>query len=348
MSSGVVSIVVPVFNVDPYLPNCLESLTSQTYRDLEIVLVNDGSTDMSGEICDRYARYDARVRVVHQANAGPAAARNAGAATASGECILFIDSDDWAGPDLVSHLWDVMVRWDAEVVVGNYVENAHEPDLPRPAPVQAATVLTSDEAMRALLGPRHTLWTVATGKLFRRSLLTGLEFPEGRLHEDEFFTYLGLARAESVAYTSAAHYFYRQRSGSIMDSQLDLRRGTDAIDAYRQRANYIRQHGPADLVGEAHAQLFRRYLRLYRALEDPLDAAARRDLRHGMRQLVRDFDGMAIGRGFRTFSIAYAWAPWVVEPVYGLHLRRRPSTRGDRDRSTYDPARLTSSTDRQR
>lgn len=316
------SIVVPVFNVALFLPHCLESLAEQSYRDVEIIVVDDGSTDASGQICDRYARQDPRVRVVHQPNAGLAAARNVGMATASGEYVLFVDSDDWAGADLVAHLRDVMDHTNADVVVGDFVSTANEKERPRPAPSGNAMLLTPDDAIRTLMGPQHVLWTVAWGKLFRRSLLTGLEFPQGRLHEDEFFTYRALARAERVAHTTAASYFYRQRAGSIMASPLDLRRGRDAIDAYRERADFLRQRGPADLVSEASAQVFRRQLQLYRVLDEDQHTTARRELRREMRGLARELSGMPIGRGFRLFSIAYAWVPWLVEPMYGLYTKR--------------------------
>lgn len=328
MSSDVVTIVVPVFNVAPFLPHCLESLAAQSYPNLEIILVDDGSTDGSGALCDRFARTDPRVRVVHQPNAGLASARNAGMAIATGEFVLFIDSDDWVGSELVAHLRDVMRVTNADIVVGDFVstENVDEPT--RPVQSTDATVLSPDKAIRALLGPQHVLWTVAWGKLFRRSVLTGLAFPHGRLHEDEFFTYRALAQAERVALTQAAHYFYRQRPGSIMASPLAVRRGMDAIDAYRERADYIRANGPTDLVGEAQAQLFRRNLQLYRALDEGDHTTVRRELRQQMRDLARGLRGTPVGRGFRAFSVAYAWAPWAVEPAYALytqHTQRRAS-----------------------
>lgn len=320
--SEVVSVVVPVFNAAPHLALCIESILCQSYPSVEIVLVDDGSTDDSGKICEYYARQEPQLKVVHQRNAGPATARNVGVGVAKGDYILFVDSDDWVDPSLVSHLREVMAATNADIVVGEFIRTANEQSQPRSAPVEEATVLTSEDAIRALLGPQHVMWTVAVSKLFRRSALAGLDFPAGRLHEDEFFTFRALAQAGLIAHTSAAQYFYRQRPGSIMASQLDLRRGTDAIDAYRERADFLRQHGPADLVGEASAQVFRRQLQLYRVLDEDQHATARRELRREMRGLARELSGMPIGRGFRLFSIAYAWVPWLVEPMYALYTRR--------------------------
>lgn len=209
----IISVIVPVYNVEAYLDECVQSLLDQTYPHLEIILVDDGSTDRSGIRCDEFATKDSRIRVIHQKNAGAAAAKNAGLRIATGSYLTFLDSDDLVEPDAYEHMMAHMQLHDADVVqcgLCNFFADGSKENI-CPA---ADAVYTVQEYML-----RYTTdWTAGlmTDKLFRRSLFDGVFFLEGNKIDDEFFTYRGVMNANLIAQSPKIIYHYRQRQTSVM------------------------------------------------------------------------------------------------------------------------------------
>lgn len=217
-----VSLVVPVFNVELYLAECLNSLLLQTLKEIEIIIVDDGSTDHSGEIANQYAQKDRRIRVIHQENRGLAAARNRGIELAKGKYIAFVDSDDWVKVDAYQGLYERADFLDSDIVLGSiiYYEDGEEEKLLGEYGLifGLEQILRGKECLVKLIQSGHYLPMVYMN-LFRREFIRkyGLFFKYS-YHEDEYFTPYALYYADRVTFFKEAFYYYRQREGSIMRS----------------------------------------------------------------------------------------------------------------------------------
>lgn len=205
-----ISVIVPVYNTAPYLPECIRSILAQTHKNLEILLIDDGSTDGSGEICEAFARRDSRIRVFRQENRGPSAARNLGLDAARGQYISFVDSDDMMAPGMLGNLLKSLKESDADMALCNLLRDGG------PTPMKAA-LLGPEEFLETLLGPECWYYVTMPNRLCRREIWAGLRFPEGYLHEDEAVAYPLAARCRRIVLLEEALYFYRSRPGSIME-----------------------------------------------------------------------------------------------------------------------------------
>ena len=215
---SLISVIIPVYNVKPYLRMCAESVFTQTFRNLEILFVDDGSTDGSGELCDELAREDGRVRVIHQENGGLSAARNTGIDACKGDYIYFLDSDDAVSPVALAHLWTACVRFKADAAIGDFIRFT-ESGVPSERRNHSSSVIDTEETLRRMLmneGIGHTAW----GKLFRRELWAVHRFPVGLLYEDLAVLYDVMLGADKTAVVTDALYFYRMQEGSIMHSKI--------------------------------------------------------------------------------------------------------------------------------
>lgn len=246
------SIVVPVYNVEPYLNTCIRSIVEQTYTNLEILLVDDGSTDQSGAICDEWARKDSRIRVIHQENGGAGQARNQALDQVQGELIGLVDSDDFLHPNLYAHLYSLM---SPQVDIAECAICLTEgEDAPLEDGSQAQVQVYSRlEAMKLHIQDRLFCQT-PPNKLYRRSVVGDIRFPVGNLIDDEFWTYRVLGNARSLAASSSRMYAYRQQAESAMHKPFSLRR-LQGLDAKVQRLAYIRRELPT-LEYEARYDLF--------------------------------------------------------------------------------------------
>lgn len=229
-----VSVIIPVYKVEPYLRECLDSVLGQTHRALEIIVVDDGSPDGCGAICDEYAEKDARVRVIHQKNGGLSAARNTGIRAATGEYLAFVDSDDWIEPDMYACLTEGIRSSGADIAVCGHYECQGDARIGR-GPERRA-VCGTEEALRLLLAGAE-VDNSAWNKLYRRALFDGIAFPEGRVYEDLAVMGRLFARAKRVSLLPERQYCYRIRPGSILGdtslrSQMDRARAAkDCSDA---------------------------------------------------------------------------------------------------------------------
>lgn len=220
-----ISVIVPVYKAEAYLPGCIESILSQTFSDFELFLVNDGSPDSCGTICEEYAAKDSRIRVIHQANQGQAAARNHALAKATGAWVCFVDSDDLIHPQQLELLLDAAIRADAGISMCAMLE---APELPADfaAPCNAAfETLAMDEAAMVTLydADDYPAW-VACGKLIRRELIDQHLFCPGRVYEDNEAVCHWVCRAQRLARTSHKLYFYRTNPTSTTQSSFSPKR----------------------------------------------------------------------------------------------------------------------------
>lgn len=213
-----ISVLVPLYNVEPYLPECLDSVVGQTYRNLEIILVDDGSTDQSGAICDAYAAKDDRIRVIHQKNAGVAAARTAGLRAVTGNYIAWVDSDDVCAPDMLEYLYEGLTEHQADMSQCGFSRD-YETYLETKAArsgTKADVLSTKGEIFCALFNNdiSHNL----TFKLYSARLLVDETFPDIKFGEDSWVQYKTTDKMDRAVLLPDIKYYYRQRSGSLMHS----------------------------------------------------------------------------------------------------------------------------------
>lgn len=242
-----VSIVVPIYNVEAYLRRCVDSIIGQTYKNLEIILVDDESPDDCPRICDEYAQRDRRVKVIHKKNGGLSDARNAGIAKATGEYVSFIDSDDYVHQSFIERLLAACIKSDADIAACGF-ESVKDDTAERfeatPDAVGAIKLFTSIEALRDILAPNTKLHVMTWNKLYKRNLFDKKSnlFPKGKIHEDNFTTYKYILDAQKVVYVPERLYFYMQREDSIMGRSFDTRR-LDILEAVQQLEADIEARG---------------------------------------------------------------------------------------------------------
>ena len=198
-SKPLVSIIIPVYNVEKYLDKCLDSVVNQTYTNLEIILVDDGSPDRCPAICDEWKSRDSRIKVIHQPNGGLSRARNAGLKIATGEFIGFVDSDDWIEPDMYETLLSTMLETGADIVVCNfYCEEVNSDAFIQKPKSPVIERYTAEEALKLLISEKTFIHPVVWNKLFRKHLLTNLLFPEDKIYEDNLWTPQAIGGANSI------------------------------------------------------------------------------------------------------------------------------------------------------
>lgn len=314
-----ISIIVPVYNVEPYLARCVESLLRQTHEHLEIILVDDGSTDGCPRICDHYAEKDLRIQVIHKGNGGLSDARNAGLKIAQGNFIGFVDSDDWIADDMYSTLLNCLQKHGADVAECGYViaEGGHNPDEVKGD--GGELVFSAEDALKELLLER-SLKTVVWNKLYRKSVLEGEFFPFGKYSEDVFWTYRVLGRSRAVVCTEKSMYFYFQRAGSIMDDSFNVRR-LDALEGQQERLSYIKNRFPM-LSSLAEFRFFLFSLYNYACLIDCSDCDPagqhRRQIRDWvLKNSIRLLKNPNIGK-YRILVMAFC-----IHPGMACRIRKR-------------------------
>lgn len=210
-----ISVIVPVYEVEPYLPTCLDSLIAQTKKEIEILVVDDGSPDNCGRICDEYAAKDSRIRVIHQENRGLSAARNIALDIAAGDYVMFADSDDWVLPTFCETAYRLITEHDADIVIFAYERWRDSRSVPIHLPDEAEGLKTQREACALLY---TEIGDYSWNKICRRSLFDSIRFPEGRLYEDVGTTYRLVFLAKRIWYAPEVLYYYRDRPGSIVNS----------------------------------------------------------------------------------------------------------------------------------
>ena len=247
-----VSVVIPVFNTAPFLAEAFDSVIHQTYKNLEIIAVNDGSTDGSGEICEEYALKDPRFRLIHQQNKGVSSARNAGLSVASGDYLVFFDSDDALYPDCIKDMLSAAERERADLVLcryilfhtdGKMIPTGNEKKYPAIAP----GIYGRSGALQAFAS--GTINPMATHRLYRREIWERLRFPEGHVHEDITIAFSVLDQCETVVVLDQPLYMYRMRGGAITHT-ITKNSASDWLLSSSILESFIIDHTPEIFTGE--------------------------------------------------------------------------------------------------
>ena len=240
-----ISVIIPIYNVEQYLKRCVESLRHQTYSNLEIILVDDGSPDSCGKICDDYQKADNRIKVIHKKNGGLSDARNVGIGMAQGEYITCIDSDDFVSPFFIENLWVAIKKSKCEIATSWFIDYYEGDKIPetKKMNIKDITVLSKEEFYKKLLyqdGVEVSAW----GKLYKASLFQGVKYPVGKLYEDIPTTYLLIEKTTKIAVIPNIDYFYFQRATSIAQAAFSARK-MDAINHMDGFKNYIIKKYPS-------------------------------------------------------------------------------------------------------
>lgn len=215
MENPLITVVVPIYNVELYLKRCINSILKQSYSNLEIIMVDDGSEDNSGLICDEYEKKDERIQVIHKGNGGLSDARNAGINIAKGAFITFIDSDDFVSLDYIDSLYELILKYNTDISGCYHKKFANDREIPKRIERKEAIILSGVEAVIDLCYQKH-ITNSAWGKLYRMSLFEKNRYPVGKLYEDLGTTYKLFLLCDKVAFSMEEKYYYFQRNNSIM------------------------------------------------------------------------------------------------------------------------------------
>ncbi|MBO5472277.1 MAG: glycosyltransferase family 2 protein [Lachnospiraceae bacterium] len=280
-----ISVIITAYNIEAYIERGVRSVCAQTYQNLEIIVVDDGSTDATGELCDRLAAEDGRIQVIHKENGGPADARNVGIARSKGSLIGFVDGDDWIDPDMYEKMFGALTEYEADMAVCRYrqVYKTHTED----CSVDRAVLFEGLEALQYYVEEReeYAIQNAAWNKLYRREILADVSFPVGKWYEDIMFATVALSHARRCIYLDTACYNYIiDREGSIMNTQINPRTFTDQIPAYVEKTKFLRELGRQDLADVHDYFFYKRLLLFYDQLREQTMIQAASDEERRLRE----------------------------------------------------------------
>ncbi len=324
--ADLISVIVPVYNVEKYLDRCMKSILQQTYHRLEIILVDDGSTDASAAMCDAYARRDSRIRVVHKQNGGLSDARNAGLELAAGDYIGYVDSDDWIEPDMYACMHRACVEHGAQLAVCRYFSEYRDRTVSGGG--GGITPLSREELLKIYIsGPdEYVIYNSVWSKLFRRDLVEGMVFPKGRNSEDIMYTTRAFCRAERAVYIDQCFYHYvLDREGSIMNVARGERMFGDEIPFWREHIACIREMVSPQMADLAAYYFVRRLLSYYidarNAGNREIAAGLVRELEKDRTEMDRVYESGIVSRGDRARRKLFCLSPALYAAVVWLYDR---------------------------
>lgn len=237
-----VSIIVPVYNVEKFLKECINSIIKQSYNNLEILIIDDGSTDSSGKICDEYLKKDFRIKVIHQENQGLSGARNTGLKYSTGDYITFIDSDDFIDKNMIKEMLNNLIETNSDIVVCGTIFCNEEGEYLYEKVSKDKIIYKNEYQIKELVNGIN-IPVMSWGKLFKKEILNNFEFPLKKYHEDVFTTYKLLDKANKTNVLDKSYYYYRQVQGSIMNSSFNIKH-LDGIEAVLERNKFLENKYP--------------------------------------------------------------------------------------------------------
>ncbi len=264
MESKLISVIVAAYNIEEYIARCLESLIAQNYQNLEVIVVDDGSKDQTGQLCDEFAGKDDRIHVIHQQNMGLSGARNTGLKAATGSYIGFVDGDDWVEPDMYRALYDACEHNHAEMAGCAYHQISSKQVSETFSYKQY--ILSKEEVLDTYIcdNKSYHIYNSVWSKFFRSDIVTSLEFPLGRKSEDIMYTTRAMAQVTKFVFLDTPYYNYvEDREDSIMNVGLAERRFKDEIPFWKEQTGYLYGLGMRELAQKASYQFYRRMLFYY-------------------------------------------------------------------------------------
>lgn len=314
----IISIIIPVYKVEQYLEKCVESVLAQTFHDYELILVDDGSPDQCGEICDRYALSDSRIKVIHKTNGGLSDARNAALDIITGAYITFIDSDDYVAPNHIESLYESLTRNNADMAIANISSvingKVHEDFY---QPFTSETVIEGKSVFDTLFQP------CAQAKLYKKSLYQNIHFPVGRLYEDMFIYHDILAQVNRIAMTGMNTYYYLIRKNSILHQDYKYE-FTDIIDALTARIHKLEELGLREMADKNRVFIYSRVAVAFAYL-DPTVPKNKKRLREIKKIYNKEYPKLvkktySIKQQYRYFLLFVS--PKIHTRVFGRKMRK--------------------------
>lgn len=297
-----ISIIVPIYNVEKYLRTCIESLTEQTYKNIEIILVDDGSPDACPTICDDLAKTDDRINVFHKKNGGLSDARNFGIDHATGKYICFVDSDDMFSKDAIEKLYSAIKKADAQIAACNfsYMSEGGKPLKAERKFVPDVTVSQDEFWNMFYTNGLSDTCVIPCNKLFKKELFDLIRFKVGKIHEDQFIIHHLISQCDRITFISDKLYFYRHREESITGKRASINH-LDEVEAYLERAEYMNArknyHVAKMTVTSGMAIISKIYV--------SLDKQTRKANRALVKEKKHHLDALATGLFFKKFSLRY-------------------------------------------
>ncbi len=282
-----VSIIVSVYNIEDFIEGCINSLINQTYSNIEIILVDDGSTDGSSDVCDKIERNDNRIKVIHKENGGLSSARNAGLDIATGDFVMFIDGDDYLVENAVEILMNIQKQYNSDIVQFEYEETEHKyyrkMDVEKPNPICVDDMRMMYDKLYELGGCAASACT----KIYKSKIFEGLRFKEGIRHEDEQVVPFVIQRANKIVYIKNKLYCYYMRSGSIIKSGFNIRK-LDIFDILKERMDILKSLGYSDLIEKENHRYFTSLVYFYADARNANNNEACAKLKQLMRVFIKD------------------------------------------------------------
>lgn len=262
-----VSIIVPVYNVEEYIDKCIESIVLQTYKNIEIILVDDGSKDMSAEKCDKWEKKDKRIKIIHKNNGGLSDARNVGIEECHGDYIVFVDSDDYIEKEMIEILYDRIQKNDCDISICDFYITENNSDLEQNNYNKSEFIVEGEKKFNYLYNEYSMVTVVAWNKMYNKKIFEDIRYPVGKLHEDEFIICDILNKANKIYYIMKPLYHYVQRKSSIM-ATMSIRK-FDIIEAFDKRVEFFKIKNDTENILKTKYHEFFRLLglitRLYRS-----------------------------------------------------------------------------------
>lgn len=312
-----ISVIIPVYNVEKYLERCIVSIINQSYKNLEIILVNDGSTDNSPVICDEYAHNDKRIKVIHKKNGGLSDARNTGIKICQGNYICFADSDDYISIDMIKNLYSSIKDTQLKMAICNLKaidDEGNDLIESKNSPIKDG-VFTANELLPKIYQELGWYYIVAWNKLYHRSLFDNIEFPYGKIHEDEYVIAQLMIEAQKISCISNEEYMYvYQRNGSIM-SKKNANEQYDWLEALYLRFQYCNGKELEDFVRETRAVYFRELNNLF--LKEEYKDTLNKSIKRKAKRNYSNMDGKSLTEkvNWVLFNISPSLESYLVKKV---------------------------------
>lgn len=327
MDKELISIIVPIYNVEKYLKECIESLISQDYTNTEIILVDDGSKDKCSKICDEYSKKYSNIKVYHKENGGLSDARNYGIKKANGKYICFVDSDDFVKKDYISSLYNNLKKYNVQISACGYSHYYSDKKIINKNYQNIEQKYEKDEA-QIYLNLIGYFNVAAWNKLYNKDLFKDIEFPKGKKSEDMFIMYKIIEKAGSIYYSSTEKYLYRQREGSITKSNninIDCIEASKEIYSYFENKNrtkvlpYVAQQTAFTIIGVYNAILCRNY-----------DKAKMKELRKLVKEIKKNLTYDKLSKSRKIQLYLFLHNSFIYNITFKLFDRKRKKDNGEK------------------
>lgn len=326
-NKGLISIIVPIYNVKDYLDECVRSIINQSYSNIEIILVDDGSNDGSEDMCDSYGQIDRRIKVIHKLNGGLSDARNVGLSQASGEYIGFVDSDDFVDANMYEELIGLSLQYDADLVCARYDYVGADSTYSLSMANGDIKCIDSKDFLYYLIGGNDDIVSTYSvwDRLYKRSIIEKLTFPRGMCYEDVVFSTKAIINSTKLVYINKFLYHYRIRQGSIShrnNENYDKRLITDRLPLQKEQIEWLKSKGYKQLANIAKASYYQEYLKILAINTYPEYEASINETIKMMRLSLSEILKLNMDISYKTKLLIKMIAPGLVLRKYKLAMQK--------------------------